>query len=140
MNKPTILFPTSLLPHAPDLLLEDVQQTDLTLLLVLRSTAPIASCPLCQQPATRIHSHYARRPADLPWGSHAVRFVLHVRTFFCLTATCPRRSFTEGLPDIAAAKAAARGGAIGDLGPSVTDGWIRQPPSYRRNLPFADNE
>jgi transposase len=107
MNNPIILFPTTLLPHAPDLLLEDMQQTDQTLLLVLRSTAPIAVCPVCQQPATRIHSHYARHPADLPWAGHTVRFVLHVRKFFCLTPTCPRRIFTERLPDVVAPSARA---------------------------------
>jgi transposase len=107
MNNPLILFPTTLLPHAPDLLLEDVQQIDQTLLLVLRSTAPTAACPLCQQPATRIHSHYARHPADLPWGGHAIRFELHVRKFFCLLSTCPRRIFTERLPDVVAPSARA---------------------------------
>jgi hypothetical protein len=75
------------------------------LLLVWRSTAPTAACPLCQQPATRIHSHYARHPADLPWAGQAVRFVLHVRKFFCLTATCPRRIFTERLPAVVAPSA-----------------------------------
>ncbi len=105
MNNPTILFPTALLPHAPDLLLEDVLYDDQTLHVVLRSTALTASCPLCQQPATRIHSYYARHPADLPWGGHAVRFVLHVRKFFCLTPTCPRRIFTERLPEVVAPSA-----------------------------------
>jgi transposase len=105
MNNPLILFPTALLPHAPDLLLEDVQQTDQALLLVLRSIAPTAACPRCQQPATRIHSRYARHPADLPWGGHAVRFELLVRKFFCLTPTCPRRIFTERLPEVVAPSA-----------------------------------
>jgi len=100
MNNPTILFPTTLLPHAPGVLLEDVLYDDQTLCIVLRATAPTAACPLCQQPATCIHSHYARHPADLPWGGHAVRFVLHVRKFFCLTPSCSRRIFTERLPEV----------------------------------------
>jgi transposase len=82
-----------------------VQQVDQTLLIVLRSTAPTAACPLCQQPSARIHSQYARRPADLPWGGHTVRFVLHVRKFFCLTATCVRHIFTERLPQVVAPSA-----------------------------------
>ncbi len=105
MNSPTILFPTALLPHAPGLLLEDVLYDDQTLSIVLRSTASTAACPLCQQPATRVHSHYERCPADLPWGGHAVRFVLQVRKFFCLTPTCPRRIFTERLPQVVAPSA-----------------------------------
>ncbi len=95
MNNPTVLFPTTLLPPAPGLLLEDVLFDDQTLCIVLRSTAPVVPCPLCQQPAARIHSHYTRHPADLPWAGHAVRFVLHVRKFFCLTPACSRRIFTE---------------------------------------------
>jgi len=78
---------------------------DQTLLIRLRSTAPTASCPLCQQSSARIHSQYARHPADLPWGGYAVRFVLHVRKFFCATATCPRRIFTERLPEVVAPSA-----------------------------------
>ncbi len=97
MNNPAILFPTALFPHVPDLLLEDVLYDDQTLYLVLRSTAPTAACPLCQQPATRIHSHYARHPADLPWAGHVVRFELHARKFFCSAPACPRRIFTERL-------------------------------------------
>ena len=107
MNNPPILFPTVLLPHAPGLLLKDVFSDDRTLCIVLRSTAPTSLCPLCQQPATRIHSHYTRHPADLPWGGHAVRFVLHVRKFFCPTPSCPRRIFTERLPDVVAPSARA---------------------------------
>ncbi len=105
MNNPTIPFPTALLPHALGLLLEGVLYDDQTLCLAVRSTALTALCPLCQQPATRVHSHYVRRPADLPWGGHAVRFVLHVRKFFCPTATCPRRIFTERLPEVVAPSA-----------------------------------
>jgi transposase len=105
MNNPTILFPTTVLPHAPGLLLEDVRSEGRILCIVLRSTAPVAPCPLCQQPATRIHSPYTRHPADLPWAGHAVRFVLHVRKFFCLTPACPRRIFTERLPDVVASSA-----------------------------------
>jgi transposase len=86
-------------------LLEDVRDEDQTPCIVLRSAAPTAACPLCQQSATRIHSHYARHPADLPWGGHAVRFVLHVRKFFRLTSSCSHRIFTERLPEVVAPSA-----------------------------------
>jgi len=105
MNTTAIPFPLALLPQIPGLLLEDVQLMDQALLLVVRSSAPTTACPLCQQSASRIHSHYARHPADLPWGGHAIRFVLHVRKFFCLTTTCPRRIFTERLPAVVAPSA-----------------------------------
>ncbi|MDQ6831948.1 MAG: ISL3 family transposase [Chloroflexota bacterium] len=80
---------------------------DQTLRIRLRSTSPTATCSLCQQSSARIHSHYARHPADLPWGGHAVRFTLHVRKFFCFNPTCPRRIFTERLPDVVAPSARA---------------------------------
>ncbi|MCA1667691.1 MAG: hypothetical protein LC793_09945, partial [Thermomicrobia bacterium] len=67
MNNP-IPFPADLLLHAPGLLLEDVLQMDQTLLIVLRSTAPTALCPGCQEPSARIHSYYECSPTDLPWG------------------------------------------------------------------------
>jgi transposase len=40
--------------------------------------------------------------ADLPWQGVAVRIHLQVRRFFCVVAECPRRVFTERLPDLAA--------------------------------------
>ncbi len=104
MNKP-IPFPTVLLPHAPGLLLEDVLQMDQTLIVVLRATTPTALCPGCHQPSARIHSHYQRRPTDLPWGGTPLRLLLHVRKFFCPTPACPRRIFTERLPGVIAPSA-----------------------------------
>jgi transposase len=104
MNNP-IPFPTALLPYAPDLLLEDVLHGDQTLVVVLRSTAPTALCPGCQHPSARIHSHYERRPTDLPWGGTPLRLLLRVRKFFCSTPTCPRRIFTERLPGVIAPSA-----------------------------------
>lgn len=101
MNNP-IPFPAALLPHAPGLLLEDVLQMDQTLLIVLRSTAPTALCPGCQQPSARIHSYYQRSPTDLPWGGTPLRLLLRVRKFFCPTPACPRRIFTERLPGVVA--------------------------------------
>lgn len=105
MNTPIIPFPAALLPVAPDLCLEDVHQTDQVLVIALRSTCPTAACPRCHQVSPRIHSRYVRHPADVPWGGHPVRFVLHVRKFRCLSATCPRRIFTERLPEVVAPSA-----------------------------------
>jgi transposase len=104
MNNP-IPFPTVLLPHAPGLLLEDVHLLDQALIVVLRSTTPTALCPVCQQPSARIHSHYERKPTDLPWGGIPLRLLLRVRKFFCVTPTCPRRIFTERLPGVIAPSA-----------------------------------
>jgi transposase len=72
------------------------------LMLVARTTARTASCPLCHQPASSIHSRYQRRVADLPCGGRAVTLIIHARRFFCHTPTCPRRTFRERMPALVA--------------------------------------
>ena len=104
MNNP-IPFPAALLPHAPGLLLEDASLVDQTLIVYLHATSPTAVCPICQQPSSRIHSHYERSPTDLPWGGTPLRLLLRVRKFFCPTPACPRRIFTEHLPGVIAPSA-----------------------------------
>jgi transposase len=68
----------------------------------LQTTAPNCLCPACQRPAERIHSHYQRTVADLPWADLVVHLCLHVRKFFCDNATCVRKIFTERLPGLVA--------------------------------------
>jgi len=63
----------------------------------LLSAQPASHCPLCGSPATRIHSRYQRRLADLPSAGQPVRFLLAVRKFFCDVSICPRKIFTERL-------------------------------------------
>jgi transposase len=63
----------------------------------LLSTQPTSHCPLCGSVATRIHSRYQRRLADLPSAGQPVRFLLSVRKFFCDVSTCPRKIFAERL-------------------------------------------
>lgn len=67
----------------------------------VRSVTPSALCPLCSQPATRIHSRYRRTVADVPSGGHQLVLSLFVRKFFCQTSHCPRRIFAERFPDLA---------------------------------------
>jgi transposase len=61
--------------------------------LHVTATSPSALCPLCQQPATRLHSRYGRVVKDLPCAGQQVRLILHVRKFFCETVTCVRKVF-----------------------------------------------
>lgn len=63
----------------------------------LLSTQPTSRCPLCGSLATRIHSRYQRRLADLPSTGQPVRFLLAVRKFFCDVPSCPRKIFAERL-------------------------------------------
>jgi transposase len=67
----------------------------------VRSTQANASCPVCTTPASRIHSHYERTLADLPWAHYRVCLQLRVRRWFCRNRSCHRRLFTERLPTVA---------------------------------------
>lgn len=59
-----------------------------------------ACCPLCDAQASRIHSRYTRRVADLPCVGRPVTLLLTVRKFFCRTPACPRHIFSEQFPDL----------------------------------------
>jgi transposase len=93
-----------LLPDATTLRLEACEVDDTTAQITLRgrSTQLPAPCPLCAIPARRMHSHYERTLADLPWAAYRVRLQLRVRKWFCRNRHCRRRIFTERLPTIAA--------------------------------------
>ena len=78
-------LPMSLLPEAQSLQLENVAIDTKTVSLSVASTRPSASCPVCGQKTFRLHSHYRRTVADLPWGGRSVRLSLLVRRFRCST-------------------------------------------------------
>jgi len=71
----------------------------------LLSTQSSSACPLCGTAATRIHSRYQRRLADLPCAGQPVCFQLSVRKFFCDESTCPRKIFPERLAPFVAPSA-----------------------------------
>lgn len=73
--------------------------------LVARPKAETSFCPACGGESRRVHSHYTRRLSDLPWHGRVVEIRLQARRFRCGDAQCPRRIFTERLPDIVRPKA-----------------------------------
>jgi transposase len=84
---------------------------------VIIATVPKPSkgaCPLCGSLSGRVHSHYTRTLVDLPWQGRAVAIQVRARRFRCATAGCPRRVFTERLPEVAhpRARRTARLGSI----------------------------
>jgi hypothetical protein len=93
-----------LLPDATTLRLHACAVDDATAQITLhvRSTQTSVPCPRCAVPAHRIHSHYARPLADLPWAQYRVCLQLQVRKWCCRNRSCPRRIFTERLPTVAA--------------------------------------
>ena len=85
------------------LALRHVSSDEKVITLSVQAIAPSGSCPDCGQPSTRVHSRYVRTPADLPWQGRAVRIELHIRRFFCSRPGCPRKTFSERLPELVAA-------------------------------------
>lgn len=79
--------------------LEDWQIDTLTaeITFMLCSTQKVPCCPVCQTPTRRIHSHYERTIADLPWSEFTVCWKLTVRKCFCDNEDCQRRIFSERL-------------------------------------------
>jgi transposase len=75
------------------------------LTILVASEVETARCPLCSEPAFRVHSRYLRTLADLPWATLSVRLQVHVRKFFCDNDACPRRIFAERLEGVAEAHA-----------------------------------
>lgn len=57
-------------------------------------------CPLCGVSSSTIHSSYRRKSRDLPCAARPIRWVLTVKKFVCRQAECPRKIFTERLPDL----------------------------------------
>ncbi|MDQ2888110.1 MAG: transposase family protein, partial [Chloroflexota bacterium] len=87
-----------LLPE--NIAVEAVYPTKSRLTLQISCTLKSASCPFCQQLSERIHGRYGRTVADVPCAGRLVTLALTVRKFVCNTKACPRRIFTERLPDL----------------------------------------
>jgi hypothetical protein len=72
-----------------------------------RVTVEIASiekggcCPLCGQLLKAVHSKYRPHLNDLSGGGWQVVLRLEVHKYFCKNLGCPRRIFTERLPEVA---------------------------------------
>jgi transposase len=96
----TSKLPMTLLPKVPGLKLENAAIDSEAVSFTLASTSLPATCPVCARETVRIHSHYGRTVADLPWSGRRVRLFLNVRKFRCPQKGCPRKIFTERLPDL----------------------------------------
>jgi transposase len=70
--------------------------------ILVAAMIPVNStCPDCGQPTPRIHGHYPRTLADLPWATAPIELRLIVRRFRCCTGTCRRQTFAQRLPSVA---------------------------------------
>jgi transposase len=91
----------TLLPDPAEVRLDHLISESNAVTVVVQTAREAVPCPDCQHPSRRVHSHYTRTLADLPWNGIAVRLRLHTRRFFCSSLTCSRRVFTERLPSTA---------------------------------------
>ncbi|KAA0110058.1 ISL3 family transposase [Methylobacterium sp. P1-11] len=104
-----------LLPFIPaDLTVDQVQPSPGRLVILARPSAATAACPTCGGASARLHSHYTRTLADLPWQGRHVRVAVRARRWRCPANDCPHRIFAERLPSVAMPWARLTG-RLGDL-------------------------
>ena len=100
MDQDQLRILASCLRFPEKLIVTDVFPTAKCLEVHLACQDHVAACPLCQQDSERVHSRYLRTVADVPCGLCRVILSLTVRKFVCSTSTCPRKIFTERLPEL----------------------------------------
>jgi transposase len=100
MDQDQLRILTSCLDFPENLVITNVAPTVTYLELHLACQNPVAACPLCQQCSEQVHSRYLRTVADVPCGARRVILSLTVRKFVCSISTCPRKIFTERLPEL----------------------------------------
>ena len=83
----------TLLPDPTCLHLLQLEAEGKVITATVKTRAPEARCPLCAGRSEKVHSHYLRVLADLPWMGYAVRLKLHTRRFFCPNPECQRQIF-----------------------------------------------
>jgi transposase len=67
--------------------------------IVTQPTATQTACPRCGILSDHVHSHYTRSLADLPCQGRIATVRVQARRFRCANSDCPRRIFTERLPE-----------------------------------------
>src|SRR5579871_855792 len=92
----------NLLPTFEGVRLNHLSTIGDTIVVHMNALAANARCRTCGNTSERIHSHYQRTLADLPWAHCPVRIQIQLRKFFCDNSDCKRRIFTEPIPDVAA--------------------------------------
>jgi transposase len=77
------------------LIVDDITESETTLVISARSKAGEYACPLCGTVSSRIHSRYVRTAVDLPCAGKKVELRLVTRRFVCSAPLCHRRLFAE---------------------------------------------
>ncbi len=92
----------SLFPHFVGVRIARTEILPDELIIEARPRAATARCPDCRRRSRHVHSRYTRTLADRPIGERRVTVHLRVRRFRCRVARCPRRTFAEQAPQLAA--------------------------------------
>jgi len=82
-----------------------IEMIDEVLIITAVSTQVHPACPLCGTSATRVHSRYTRRLADLPCSGQPVCLRVLMRKCFCDVPSCARKIFVERLTPFAQPRA-----------------------------------
>jgi hypothetical protein len=88
-------------PGVRRLRVERIRSTDGRVQVPAETHGRFGRCPGCQRRSCHVHSHYQRTLADCPCMGRALTLQVRVRRFRCRVPWCPRRVFTERLPDVA---------------------------------------
>lgn len=88
-----------LFPLPQGLEITSVSESTEAVLVRVTSMRTSSLCPVCATPSSSIHSHYRRHPMDLPCVGRPIRVLLTVKKFFCRVPSCPRKLFTERIPE-----------------------------------------
>ncbi len=91
----------NLLPTVEGVRLNYLSTLGDTIVVHMNALTAGARCHTCGNTSERIHSHYQRTLADLPWAHCPVRLLIQLRKFFCDNADCKRRIFTEPILELA---------------------------------------
>lgn len=97
-----MIQPTLFLGLPPSVRLEEIDLASQEVILSLSLETHEAACPLCQQPASRVHSHSTRTLQDLAIAGRAMRLLVQVRRFFGENTACARKLCAERLPELTA--------------------------------------
>ncbi|WP_374952848.1 transposase family protein [Alicyclobacillus acidocaldarius] len=92
----------SYIPHCDSVHVVDVRIQEATITVWVESTRAQVPCPVCSVPTGSVHCTYRRTVQDLPSGSYVVNLVVTVRCFQCRNDSCPRKFFSEQIPNLTA--------------------------------------
>jgi hypothetical protein len=79
---------TPLLPLSKGMLIDQIQNTETSLMVRGIATYPTSCCPLCSHPSASVHSCYSRMVANVPCEGCQLPLCFTVRKFFCQNALC----------------------------------------------------